>query len=255
MSRAGRLLRAGTVVASLALLAGGCGSSAPPPSGPSGVDGLVVPTPDPDPADFVAGIDNPWLALEPGSVREYDVGTGSPPPPSPTVGQSWGQTVLIDRSARTVAVDPEPVEVAGVETTVVRSVTTDGADERTVEVVDYLAQDSDGNVWWFGSDDEAAGTSWRAGTDGALAGLYMPAVPRTGDGFRQALAPGIVEDVAEVASTRARTVAGSGELGGLVHLVVSSPLAQEEVSRYYAKGVGLVSEESPTGLVELSDGP
>ena len=236
MSRPGPLLRAGTAVAALALLAGGCGSSAPPPSGPSGVDGLVVPTPEPDPADFVSGLDNAWLALEPGSVRTYAVSGEAP-------------------GTRTVTVAPEPVEVAGVETTAVRSVTTDDAGERTAEVVDHLAQDRDGNVWWFGSDDVAAGTSWRAGADGALAGLLMPSVPRTGDGFRQALAPGVVEDVARVASTDESRDTEVGALDGLVHVVVTSTLSQVQVSRYYAEGIGLVSERSLTGGAELVERP
>ena len=48
------------------LVAGGC-SDASPDSPPSGIDELQIPTPSPDPDDFVRGIDNPWLALEPGA--------------------------------------------------------------------------------------------------------------------------------------------------------------------------------------------
>ena len=40
--------------------------AARPRSTPSGVDGLVVPTPAADPGDFVDGVDNPWLPLVPG---------------------------------------------------------------------------------------------------------------------------------------------------------------------------------------------
>ena len=42
-------------------------------SPPTGVDELVIPTPSPDPADFVAVVDNPWLPLEPGRTWTYDV--------------------------------------------------------------------------------------------------------------------------------------------------------------------------------------
>ena len=60
-------------------------------------------------------------------------------------------------------------------------------------VVDWYAQDERGNVWWFGREGV-----WRAGTDGAEAGLAMAAAPRVGDGYRMAYEPGVVEDTAEV---------------------------------------------------------
>ena len=44
----------------LGSLAVGCGSASPA-SPPTGIDELVVPTPSPDPDDFVAEIDNPWF--------------------------------------------------------------------------------------------------------------------------------------------------------------------------------------------------
>lgn len=63
------------------------GCVGPPPSiDPSGVDELQIPTPAPDPADFVATVDNAWFPLAPGSVWTYrstatkagdEVGTGN----------------------------------------------------------------------------------------------------------------------------------------------------------------------------------
>ena len=61
-------------------------------------------------------------------------------------------------------------DVAGVATTAV----TLGA------WADYYAQDSAGNVWWFGREGE-----WRAGEDGAEAGIAMLAKPRVGDGYAE----------------------------------------------------------------------
>ena len=52
---------------------GGAGQANPEKIGPRGVDELVIPTPDPDPADFVDGVDNPWLPLQPGTVWTYAV--------------------------------------------------------------------------------------------------------------------------------------------------------------------------------------
>jgi hypothetical protein len=136
------------VVAALAvvLVATGCGTASDP-SPPAGVDGLTVPTPSPDPADFVDEIDNPWLPLTPGSAWSYRTGEG--------VDDEW-------------SVEPGP-EIAGVVTTAL--VTSSG-------VTDYYAQDESGNVWWLGREGE-----WQAGEDGAEAGIAMLATPRIGDGY------------------------------------------------------------------------
>jgi hypothetical protein len=127
----------GVLLLSAVLLAlAGCGTASEP-SPPSGVDELVIPTPSPDPADFVAGVDNPWLPLEPGSTRTYDV------------SDARGHHTL------TVTVAPGP-EIAGVATTAQVS------REPGTVVTDWFAQDRDGNVWWFGREGE-----WRAGEDAA----------------------------------------------------------------------------------------
>ncbi|WP_139978093.1 hypothetical protein [Nocardioides litoris] len=144
-----RLLPALVLALAVAGGAAGCGSySDPAPE--TGIDGLEIPTPVPDPADFVAEVDNPWFVLDDAS---YDDGAG-------------GQV------RRTVAPGPT---VLGVATT---TVTLDGQ-------TDLYAQDVDGNVWWFGRAGE-----WEAGESGAEAGLVMPAEPRVGDGFRRAEVPG-----------------------------------------------------------------
>ena len=136
-----RLLAAGAVVA----FAAGCGSySDTSPAG--GVDELVIPTPTPDPDDFVATIDNPWLHLRPGAGWTYNDGSA---------------------------------EV---------TFTEDGPDDRgrgdnsvaTGDVADYYAQDTAGNVWWFGREGE-----WQAGESGAEAGIKMLDKPRVGDGYAE----------------------------------------------------------------------
>ncbi|WP_134738302.1 hypothetical protein [Nocardioides sp. 503] len=143
-----RTLAAATALASLAALglASGC-SSASPPSPPAGVDELTVPTPSPDPDDFVAAVDNPWLTLEPGARTTYATGDGE--------------------LVTTVAAGPE---ILGVATTALTGTATD-----------FYAQDEAGNVWWFGREGE-----WQAGEAGAEAGIAMLAKPRVGDGYAQA---------------------------------------------------------------------
>src|SRR6476619_7112397 len=66
-----RSLAAATVLAlplALAACAGG-----PPTVSPAGRDGLTIPTPSPDPADFVTGVDNPWFPLVQGTTWTYRV--------------------------------------------------------------------------------------------------------------------------------------------------------------------------------------
>lgn len=207
MRRAGLVVIA--VLTSAALALGGCGSASAP-SPPSGVDGLVIPTPDPDPADFVAEVDNPWLPLRTGSRWEYadaDLGITSPP-------------------ALTLAVEPGP-EIAGIATTTLVRTAADGTVVR-----DHYAQDRDGNVWWLGREGE-----WQAGAAGAEAGLAMPARPRFGDGFRTASAPGL----AEVATVRAVDVEVTVPLASYSR-AVELEIADAAGTRTetYARGVGLV---------------
>lgn len=140
---------AAVVVATVLLLAPGCGTASDP-SPPAGVDGLTVPTPGPDPDDFVDEIDNPWLPLTPGASWTYRTGDGA--------DEVWS-----------VGAGPE---IEGVPTTAL-TVSSGGTD--------YYAQDEAGNVWWFGREGE-----WQAGVDGAEAGIAMLAKPRLGDGYPQA---------------------------------------------------------------------
>lgn len=202
-------VRALVVIALLAVLTA-CGSSSVQLAA-TGVDTLVVPTPSPDPDDFVRGVDNPWLPLPPGRTWTY-------------------QVVDVDGShERTVTVADGP-EVDGVPTTA--RVTTDA----DVVTTDWFAQDTGGNVWWFGREGE-----WAAGTDGAEAGLAMAAHPRVGDGYRTAYQPGVVEDTATVlAITGSATVPA----GSYDDLVVTQETSGTEpggsLEQSWARGVGLV---------------
>jgi hypothetical protein len=194
----------------------GCGSGSGP-SPPAGVDGLVIPTPSVDPADFVTGIDNPWLPLPIDATWEYDV-TGDAP------GTATVTTL-------------EGPDVGGVATTAVRTELIPDRGSRTV-ATDFYAQDERGNVWWFGREGE-----WLAGEEGAEAGLVMAERPRVGDGYRQAFAPGIVDQRAEVLA-----------VDDLVTVAVTSPLTGTTVESSYAESVGLVSLETVEGEPEMQLG-
>lgn len=215
------------------LAATGCGSESPQ-SPPTGIDGLVIPTPSPDAADFVATIDNPWLPYTPGTVWSYTLRTGE-------LDYLLSVTVL-----------PDHEKVAGVATTVVETLTTpaqDGQPHGTpVRTRDYYAQDRSGNVWWLGR----AGV-WRAG-DGAEAGLAMPANPRVGDGWRAAYGAGVVDVRQSVVTLDQSESVPAGRYSDLLGIDVTDALQPDSVRRrFFARGVGLVEEESTEGPAYLAE--
>jgi hypothetical protein len=160
--------------------------------GASGVDGLTIPTPSPDPADFGEHVDNPWFPLVPGTTWTYRRYT------------PYGSHVL------TATVLPHPRPIAGVPTTAVRWQVDRHGREVTV-ALRWYAQDRSGNVWWFGQRvgrtgatvDPLVRRSWQAGHAGARAGLVLSAVPRVGDGYTNALVPGVLERRSTVVSLTA----------------------------------------------------
>lgn len=228
---------AATVVggALLAVVLSGCGSGDPRTVDPSGIDGLEVPSPSPDPADFVAVVDNPWLPLAVGSRWRYRVAGGD------------------DRAATaTVTVPGVEHEVAGVAVTVVREVVRDVRGEVLEETVGWYAQDDAGNVWLLGEQVAPAQTSWQVGVAGAQAGLAMPAVPRVGDGFEQAHAPGLVEERARVLEVGASVQAPAGSWDDALRTEDTSPREPGRVTHSsYAPGVGLVREQAVAGGTEV----
>ncbi|GEP36688.1 hypothetical protein NPS01_03510 [Nocardioides psychrotolerans] len=227
------VVRRAVAAVALLTLGAGCGTASDP-SPPSGVDELTVPTPSPDPADYVDGIDNPWLPLTPGSSWAYAV-----------TGGAGGGVV--------VTVADDPVTIAGVSAIAVQTVATFTAPEpgevnvegwSTTPRTDYYAQDTRGNVWWLGREGR-----WQVGEDGAEAGIAMLATPRVGDGYREALVPGSEGPTAEVAALDGTADTVLGELEDMVVIDVSTPdgLVQRG---FYARGAGLVHRETLTGASE-----
>lgn len=207
---AARAVAAGLVV----LTASGCGGiGQPAPYDSQGIDGLVIPTPSPDPEDFAAEIDNPWLPLAPGTTWRYDVTADGA-----TIGSIVAEALT------------DTTDVAGLVATGVRTTTViDGENETTTR---FFAQDDDGNVWWVGED--TGDVTWRAGEDGARAGLAMPAGPRLGDGWLPYVVPALPEASVLVEDQGRDMVQTRSQLGGE---------ADSTTLMYYASGVGLVGVE------------
>ena len=220
------------------MVATGCGVGVPRSLDPAGVDGLEIPTASPDPADFVRVIDNSYLPLTAGNAWQYDV-------------VEEGQVVgTIERR-----VTDDTREVTGVSTTVVHDVVKDASGAVIEDAYDWYAQDTRGNVWYFGEETTvfeggvpSTEGSWEAGVDGARAGLVMAARPRVGDGYQQQLRQGVAEGRAEVLALDETR----GVWTDLLETLDKTPLEPGvEEHRFYAEGLGLVLGEGETETITL----
>lgn len=192
-----------------------------------------------NPSDFVANVDNPYMPLVPGTVFRYQGHVDKAP------------------SAITVTVTNQRKTIEGVSTLVINDVVSvRGKDvERTT---DYYAQDTRGNVWYFGEDsfDLVRGKwvrsdgSWQAGVDGARPGIIMEANPKVGDVYQQEFYAGHAEDMAEVLSTNGSVTVPYGSFRHVLLTKEWTPLEPGVTEqKYYAAGVGNVK----TVMVEGGD--
>jgi hypothetical protein len=187
---------------------------------------------------FRAVVDNPWFPLKPGTVLVYEgVKDGKP-----------GRDVM--------AVTHRTKVIAGARCVVVhdRLYLRGRLAERTS---DFYAQDRRGNVWYFGEataelDVHGRVTSregsWRAGLDGARAGIFMPAHPRVGQRFAQEHYPGHAEDRFAVVSLDARLTVPYGSFTHLLRTKEWTPLEPGVLdAKFYARGIGQVVEQTLRG--------
>lgn len=192
-----------------------------------------------DPSSFDQPLPNPWFPLEPGTVTRYR-GTDD--------GEAFRERVVV--TSRTKVVQ-------GVTTTVVRDVVRRADGSLAERTRDWYAADDDGNVWYFGEatatyDEQGAVDSregsWQAGTDGAVAGIIMPAEPAPTDAYRQELDRGNAEDQAWVVQRGVTTTVPYGTVHDVVRTFEWSRLEKDVVStKLYGPGVGIVREEDVAG--------
>jgi hypothetical protein len=192
-----------------------------------------------DPADFVAGVNHPFLPLIVGSKWVYD----------------GAEHVEIE-------VLPETKLILGVAATVVRDqVFVDG--ELTEDTLDWFAQDRDGNVWYFGEKTAeyekgkvtSTEGSWEGGVDGAQPGIVMLAEPQAGDSYRQEFLEGEAEDLAAVTAIEGSITVPAGSWSGADVLVTEewTPLEPDVRERKtYARDFGVVETTQIKGGDELT---
>ena len=183
-----------------------------------------------DPSNFSVNITNKYLPLKPGTTHYYKgVRDGVP-------------------TKTVVAVTQQTRTIMGVKCVVV----TDNVFENQSLVertTDWYAQDSTGNVWYFGENTAelqsgvvttTAGT-WEAGVDNALPGIVMEAAPKLGDKFRQEYRPSVALDQAVILSVNGTVTVPAGTYHHVVITWDRNPLDPSKIEhKYYAPGVGFV---------------
>jgi hypothetical protein len=195
-----------------------------------------------NPADFVAGIDNPYMTLQPGTTYVYK-------------NDGTGETVRTETTRDTIVID-------GVVCTVVHDRSFEDG-ELTEDTLDYFAQDKSGNVWYFGEDTKeledgkvvSTEGTWRAGVDGAAPGIVMEADPQAGDQYQQEHAIGVAEDMAKVITLSALVDSPYASSGSALETDEFTPLEPGALEhKFYIAGVGLVSTtdaNDPESIEEL----
>jgi hypothetical protein len=190
-----------------------------------------------DPASFVDRVDNPYFPLVPGSRWVYAGTTDA--------GKERVVTEVADQTQ----------DILGVAATVVHD---DGyVDGKLIErTTDWYAQDRAGNVWYLGEDtheikdgvEVSTKGSWKAGVDGARAGIIMPAQPRVGQTYRQEYLKGKAEDMATVLAVRASDIVPFVAFRDAVRTKDFSPLEPRLVEhKFYAPDIGIVLEKTLKG--------
>lgn len=206
--------------------------------------------PDYTPSDFVDPLEvggavapNPYLPLVPGTRYTYRNHTS-------------GERIV-------VSVTHETVEIDGVTCIIVHDVVTDlDSGEAIEDTDDYLVQDLQGNVWYFGEVSRefedghlvSLDGSWRAGTDGAKAGILMKAAPQVGEVYRQEFLLGEAEDLARVMNLHGSATAPHATCEGTCLVTREfTPLEPGVLERkFYKPGVGqILGVNAETGAREV----
>jgi hypothetical protein len=183
-----------------------------------------------NPADFSANINNRQWPMRVGSRWVYRVVDTSD-------GTVKHEVIKVTRRTKLIA--------DGIRARVVSDVVREHG--RPVEVTkDWYAQDSRGNVWYFGENTieyvngrAVDNGTWQAGVDGAFPGIALPAKPRIGLSYREEYSKGVAEDQSRVLALDAQAQVPAGHYRRVLMTEDFSPI-EPNVSelKFYARGSG-----------------
>ncbi len=199
-----------------------------------------------NPSDFSTNITNPLFTLPIGRKLTYE---------EQTTGGSEKNVIEIANEKRIIM---------GVETIVYRDKVWKN-NQLIEDTKDYLAQDKDGNVWYFGEEvnNYESGKlvdhkgSWIAGNKGALPGIWIKSQHFVGDSYRQEYYQGEAEDMTNVVAVNKTVKTKKATYKGCVKMYDWTPLEpSSQENKYYCPEVGalVVSEHIGQGdRMELID--
>lgn len=244
------------IIAMLMIGAASCGDDETDTPGvtdvPTGTDAPATPPgeydPQIDPSDFTNVITNEYFSLPVGKKMVYEAETA-------------------DGLERTeIEIESGTKNILGVEALTYRDrVFVEGV--LVEDTRDYLAQDKEGNVWYFGEevDNYEDGVlkdhegSFMAGEDGAKPGIWIKAEQIVGDSYRQEYYPGEAEDIREVVAVDQTVTTELATYTGCVQTFDWTPLDLESREhKYHCPEVGalVLTEDLVTGeraeLIEVT---
>ena len=158
---------------------------------------------------------------------------------------SGGEFVLIS-----VLDDTEMID--GIETRVVEEREYDNGQLKEISRNFFAMAKETGDVFYFGEDVDdhengevtGHGGQWRAGENGARAGLYMPGTPAVGMRYYMEIHPGVAMDRAEIFQTGATVETPAGTFRQSLIVTESSPLEEgDESYKRYAPTVGMIFDD------------
>ena len=201
--------------------------------------------PDVSPGNFLTSMEvtNPYFRFEDGKTYVYE-------------GQTENGLEHIE-----VNLLPTTKEVMGIKCIVVNDKVWYN-DKLVRDAQSWYAQDNDGNVFYFGemvSNYRVDGSlkdhsgSWEAGTDRAQPGVVMLANPEIGKMYRVKYYLNIAEDKASIAELSVTVTVPFDSYIGCLKTKNWTDLQPGVIKdRFYAPGVGLVSEINQTTKTEIA---
>lgn len=186
-----------------------------------------------NPADFSTKITNKYFSLPVGKKMIYE-----------------GETAEgLERTE--IEIEAGTKEIIGVTTIIMRDKVYLN-NELIEDTKDYLAQDKDGNVWYFGEEvdnfergklKDHAG-AWIAGEDGALPGIWIKANSVVGDSYRQEYYKGEAEDMTNVVAVNETVTTKLATYKDCIKMYDWTPLdAKSRGYKYYCLEVAAVAAE------------